>query len=217
MDATTAERKRRVKTGCLTCRQRRVKCDERKPTCQRCEAANIECSGYQIPRKIPLKRRATNDEANGQKAVNSTSTLPGNPLGGSPLVAYPNNPNDSQRPHLRAREVLAHHQYSYKTAALLFREDHLYFWRDQVLEAAWDTEFVYDAVVALGTMHRAVLLLSKPNDKWRGLDTKVIAFQAYGNALRQISGLYGKYNSQYLEMMIAVLLLLTYFEVIHSH
>lgn len=208
-----AERKRRVKKGCLTCRQRRVKCDERKPTCQRCQAANIECSGYQSPRKIPLKRRSIEEEGNLNTTVATSTILSKSQLDGSPLTAYPNNPNDLQRPHQRAREVLAHHQYACKTVTLLFREDHLYFWRNQLLEAAWDTEFVYDAVVAWGTMHRAVLLLSKPNDKWRGLDTKVIAFQAYGNALRQISGLYEYNDSRCTEMMIAVHLLLTYFEV----
>ncbi|KAH8879277.1 hypothetical protein GQ53DRAFT_849731 [Thozetella sp. PMI_491] len=32
--------------GCGTCRQRRVKCDERKPTCFRCEKARRICTGY---------------------------------------------------------------------------------------------------------------------------------------------------------------------------
>ncbi|KAF2756380.1 hypothetical protein EJ05DRAFT_63735 [Pseudovirgaria hyperparasitica] len=32
--------------GCYTCRKRRVKCDERKPTCARCEKANRQCAGY---------------------------------------------------------------------------------------------------------------------------------------------------------------------------
>ncbi|CAK7210772.1 hypothetical protein SBRCBS47491_000892 [Sporothrix bragantina] len=32
--------------GCLTCRRRRVKCDERQPHCQRCQKAGILCSGY---------------------------------------------------------------------------------------------------------------------------------------------------------------------------
>ncbi|KAF2097297.1 hypothetical protein NA57DRAFT_57889 [Rhizodiscina lignyota] len=32
--------------GCKTCRRRKVKCDERKPTCHRCEAASIKCEGY---------------------------------------------------------------------------------------------------------------------------------------------------------------------------
>uniref|UniRef100_A0A8H7N3N2 Zn(2)-C6 fungal-type domain-containing protein n=1 Tax=Bionectria ochroleuca TaxID=29856 RepID=A0A8H7N3N2_BIOOC len=33
----------RTKTGCLTCRQRRVKCDEALPICQSCGSANREC------------------------------------------------------------------------------------------------------------------------------------------------------------------------------
>ncbi len=32
--------------GCHTCRRRRVKCDERRPTCERCERGNHECEGY---------------------------------------------------------------------------------------------------------------------------------------------------------------------------
>ncbi|KAI9741767.1 MAG: hypothetical protein M1834_000153 [Cirrosporium novae-zelandiae] len=32
--------------GCRTCRMRHVKCDEAKPTCQRCQKAKMECRGY---------------------------------------------------------------------------------------------------------------------------------------------------------------------------
>ncbi|KAK3386880.1 hypothetical protein B0H63DRAFT_141793 [Podospora didyma] len=32
--------------GCLTCRARRIKCDEGKPTCKRCEKSGRECAGY---------------------------------------------------------------------------------------------------------------------------------------------------------------------------
>jgi hypothetical protein len=34
---------KRVRTGCLTCRQRHLKCDERKPTCQNCRKSNRTC------------------------------------------------------------------------------------------------------------------------------------------------------------------------------
>lgn len=37
----------RVRTGCTTCRERRVKCDEQKPTCLRCLAAHRTCRGNQ--------------------------------------------------------------------------------------------------------------------------------------------------------------------------
>ncbi|QRV78230.1 Fungal Zn(2)-Cys(6) binuclear cluster domain [Ceratobasidium sp. AG-Ba] len=36
----------RSKTGCLTCKNRRKKCDETRPACERCETAKMECLGY---------------------------------------------------------------------------------------------------------------------------------------------------------------------------
>ncbi|CCE86063.1 Piso0_005712 [Millerozyma farinosa CBS 7064] len=34
--------------GCWTCRNRKVKCDLRKPLCLRCERANLQCEGYSV-------------------------------------------------------------------------------------------------------------------------------------------------------------------------
>ncbi|KAE9369896.1 hypothetical protein N431DRAFT_443517 [Stipitochalara longipes BDJ] len=36
----------KVKTGCFSCRKRRVKCDERRPHCNRCIRCGIACEGY---------------------------------------------------------------------------------------------------------------------------------------------------------------------------
>ncbi|EPE10551.1 negative acting factor [Ophiostoma piceae UAMH 11346] len=40
------EIKRRTKTGCMTCRKRRIKCDETHPTCNNCKKSKRECAGY---------------------------------------------------------------------------------------------------------------------------------------------------------------------------
>ncbi|KAK9238261.1 hypothetical protein V1525DRAFT_401545 [Lipomyces kononenkoae] len=40
------EIKRRTKTGCLTCRKRRIKCDERHPICFNCAKSKRVCLGY---------------------------------------------------------------------------------------------------------------------------------------------------------------------------
>ncbi|CEP22856.1 unnamed protein product [Cyberlindnera jadinii] len=50
--------KRRTRTGCLTCRRRRIKCDERKPGCRNCEKSRICCAGYQRvkPTKQEIKK-----------------------------------------------------------------------------------------------------------------------------------------------------------------
>ncbi|KAF2213610.1 hypothetical protein CERZMDRAFT_111256 [Cercospora zeae-maydis SCOH1-5] len=36
----------RSKTGCKTCRRRKKKCDEARPSCQNCEKNNVLCEGY---------------------------------------------------------------------------------------------------------------------------------------------------------------------------
>ncbi|KAG9228504.1 hypothetical protein BJ875DRAFT_489804 [Amylocarpus encephaloides] len=48
----------KVRTGCFTCRSRRVKCDEAKPDCKRCAKFGVECGGYQ---KDKLQRPKTRD------------------------------------------------------------------------------------------------------------------------------------------------------------
>ncbi|KAG7111768.1 Aspercryptin biosynthesis cluster-specific transcription regulator like protein [Verticillium longisporum] len=37
---------RKVRTGCITCKIRRVKCDEVKPACERCTKTGRKCDGY---------------------------------------------------------------------------------------------------------------------------------------------------------------------------
>ncbi|KAI0601009.1 hypothetical protein F4775DRAFT_476225 [Biscogniauxia sp. FL1348] len=37
---------RKVRTGCLTCKIRKVKCDEGKPSCHRCVSTGRKCDGY---------------------------------------------------------------------------------------------------------------------------------------------------------------------------
>ncbi|KAF5565899.1 transcriptional regulatory moc3 [Fusarium napiforme] len=49
---TSGSRKKRYatkgKTGCITCRIRRVKCDEDKPSCHRCASTGRNCDGYDL-------------------------------------------------------------------------------------------------------------------------------------------------------------------------
>ncbi|KAI1615614.1 hypothetical protein EDD36DRAFT_417109 [Exophiala viscosa] len=38
--------RRRTRTGCLTCKKRKIKCDESKPSCQKCSSTGRKCDGY---------------------------------------------------------------------------------------------------------------------------------------------------------------------------
>jgi len=51
---------RKVRTGCVTCKTRHVKCDEQKPRCQRCVSTGRQCDGY-VP--IPPKQLRIKQEA----------------------------------------------------------------------------------------------------------------------------------------------------------
>ncbi|KAF2474349.1 uncharacterized protein BDR25DRAFT_215713, partial [Lindgomyces ingoldianus] len=46
----------KTRTGCITCKIRRIKCDEKKPSCQRCVSTGRKCDGYNPP-KEPTPRK----------------------------------------------------------------------------------------------------------------------------------------------------------------
>ncbi|KIW16552.1 hypothetical protein PV08_03740 [Exophiala spinifera] len=54
---------RRSRTGCITCKTRRIKCDEQKPSCRRCISSKLICEGYFVgPRSISAPSQLLNDE-----------------------------------------------------------------------------------------------------------------------------------------------------------
>ncbi|KAI1767372.1 hypothetical protein GGR53DRAFT_463473 [Hypoxylon sp. FL1150] len=54
--------RKRTKTGCLTCRKRRIKCDEGRPTCNNCLKSKRQCEGYhqRVIFKDPLSAYSSN-------------------------------------------------------------------------------------------------------------------------------------------------------------
>ncbi|KAI1353945.1 hypothetical protein F5Y01DRAFT_33719 [Xylaria sp. FL0043] len=67
LDRTTPPVKRRAthakaRTGCLTCKRRKVKCDEAKPACARCVKSGHRCAGYEIP---PQRKGADTADGDG--------------------------------------------------------------------------------------------------------------------------------------------------------
>ena len=44
--ASNTKTRKRTKTGCLTCRRRRIKCGEERPVCANCTKSKRQCEGY---------------------------------------------------------------------------------------------------------------------------------------------------------------------------
>ncbi|KAF4342448.1 transcriptional regulatory moc3 [Fusarium beomiforme] len=57
--------------GCVTCKQRRVKCDERKPWCKACLRLGIECTGYE-KHQLKFKDETTRYRANSAPATRAS-------------------------------------------------------------------------------------------------------------------------------------------------
>ncbi|KAL4763048.1 putative C6 finger domain protein [Aspergillus foveolatus] len=96
------EVKRRTKTGCLTCRKRRIKCDEGHPVCRNCVKSKRECLGYDPVFKQPTPsaiQPAPNPQpslvVNPQDPSPQQSSYPAAPPGYVPASSQPFAPSQS--------------------------------------------------------------------------------------------------------------------------
>ncbi|KAH8893092.1 hypothetical protein GQ53DRAFT_122989 [Thozetella sp. PMI_491] len=53
------QKKKKSRTGCTTCKIRKVKCDEEKPACRRCTSTGRVCDGYAVVREYDSLRHKT--------------------------------------------------------------------------------------------------------------------------------------------------------------
>ena len=129
---------KRAKTGCFSCRKRRVKCDEAKPECQRCKSANVHCEGYPAKKVLcvngperMLKRRLSSYSEGPLDIGNDALLNAGN-------VALP-----------------FYHQFITQTVYAISGGTRQQFWREDVARMAWSTDYVYHAMISLAAMHKS--------------------------------------------------------------
>ncbi|KAK4106028.1 hypothetical protein N658DRAFT_415173 [Parathielavia hyrcaniae] len=64
----TRTSKPKVRTGCITCKIRRVKCDEAKPGCHRCTSTGRQCDGYLgVTSSVPPSVRTVGGQPQGHE------------------------------------------------------------------------------------------------------------------------------------------------------
>lgn len=119
----------KVRTGCVTCKQRRVKCDERKPICNRCVKAGRQCGGYAPP---PPKDRN---------------------VAGQPLVIISYVAPDcsiSFLPGVGTREKRSLEFFKQHTLLETFATPD---WPEHLLRTSYYEDAIRHAIVALGALH----------------------------------------------------------------
>ncbi|KAM7200725.1 hypothetical protein V8F20_005227 [Naviculisporaceae sp. PSN 640] len=128
---------RRSRTGCITCKIRRVKCDETRPACHRCSSTGRTCDGYPAA-GVPSQhstRRALATAVRQLQVVGPAARVLGKPV-----------PVD---------DVACFDFFRVCTASMtgsVFPGEK--FWSMQMLQAAHAEPAVWTAAVALGALHR---------------------------------------------------------------
>ncbi|PWY80590.1 hypothetical protein BO70DRAFT_46024 [Aspergillus heteromorphus CBS 117.55] len=97
------EVKRRTKTGCLTCRKRRIKCDEGHPVCRNCVKSKRECLGYDPVFKQQPTPSAIQPAPNPHPSLvvnpqDPSTSYPAAPPGYMPAASQPFAPSESPAP-----------------------------------------------------------------------------------------------------------------------
>jgi hypothetical protein len=187
---------RRVRTGCATCRKRRVKCDEARPVCNRCRTANFVCEGYAPPRQAP----------------NAPLLAPASPRHDTPEGSSISELS-WRHTNWRQEQLPLYHHFVTTTVVRLFRQDHISFWRDQVAQMSYGLDIVYEALLAIGAMHRSSLLTCQHESFQEATKFRVLGLRAYGNALRLLPSHLTQHTVADILAALIVLMLLTYFEV----
>lgn len=117
--ATNPKMRKRTKTGCLTCRKRRIKCGEERPTCANCIKSKRQCEGYnqRVVFKPPI-----GDWPNHPGAVTSlqyhNSMLPGTRTSGYRPAQSAVQPQDNTLTSIQPRPI-TQFEYAVETGPTL--------------------------------------------------------------------------------------------------
>ncbi|KAH6880769.1 hypothetical protein B0T10DRAFT_519151 [Thelonectria olida] len=117
---------KKVRTGCITCKVRKVKCDESKPHCLRCVKTGRKCDGYRSP------------------SPRSAAT-PGRPLSLSPSPGFEST-----------QESRAFDYYRTRSAKILSGAIDASFWGGLVLKLSATEPAVRHAILAVSSLHECV-------------------------------------------------------------
>jgi len=91
--------RKRTKTGCLTCRKRRIKCGEERPTCKNCLKSKRGCEGYN--QRVVFKSPIGN-WPNPQQPANIVQFHNGGLPGSATSPTFPSGQNVTNPTHMEA-------------------------------------------------------------------------------------------------------------------
>ncbi|KAG4423737.1 hypothetical protein IFR04_003162 [Cadophora malorum] len=175
----------KTRTGCRTCKQRRIKCDESRPACQRCLKAGYICDGYDS-KKSPSPRDSSKREL-----LPKTTNSPGSPIANRSTVRIllPAQPSlQSHAPGAQPQDLEYFQYFQEQTVLELCGGFDEPLWNRFILQACQEAPFVRHIALSLaaqGRAEKAKLALNQPQ-KEGGSAHESYALRKYSSSLPQI-------------------------------
>ncbi|KAL3483097.1 hypothetical protein BJX62DRAFT_245222 [Aspergillus germanicus] len=179
---------RRSRTGCDTCKIRRVKCDETPGSCRNCTSTGRQCDGYELA-QLPRQRASILPTISSALAANN---------------ALPGRSADERR---------CFHVFQTRTIPMfvsLFESD---LWR-VVLQMSQSDPSVCHAVVAFSALHEETLICHLPAMRTSRWD---FALQQYGRALRLLVRRLGSNDPQLKYVILVCCIIFVLFELLNGN
>lgn len=187
----------KTRTACITCKNRRVKCGEERPYCQRCIKAGRRCEGYRllvVDETPSVFNRKTN-----HLHLNSSNTL---------LSAF----------RATEHEWQAYGLYTHKIASLLAGAFNADLWTNLVLQLAHTDDTVRNAIFALGHLFRHSNDADNPHISTCSCTHCLQALRSYNKSISSFSKHLGQYRSPTsVNVALASCALFISFEIFRMH
>ncbi|KAH7122616.1 hypothetical protein B0J11DRAFT_464583 [Dendryphion nanum] len=162
----------RTKSGCITCRIRRVKCDETKPECRRCLTSKRICDGY-LSSSNKMSRRELVEVVRQLSIIGPVSQA---------LTKNPYSSNPTSKP-LSSDDILFFNLFKHVTIPGTCKLFPSSFWERNVMQLTHTEPAIWHAAIALGAMHQRseAQILGKNKEEDQKLTRRAAAH--YGEAM----------------------------------
>lgn len=127
--------KGRSKTGCITCRKRKKKCDEAKPRCMNCEKNAVVCEGYNEKTLWKSGKERAEEERQSRQITHITL---------QPIFQGVETPEDM---------VFLNHYINHLSGVLTVESQHKNAFKDMLLQMAVEHRGLMHSILALASKH----------------------------------------------------------------
>ena len=188
--------KPKLRTGCRTCKFRRINCDETKPSCKRCTSTGRKCDGYGFPKSLS----------------SSTTTRKADVSAAKPIVPFPTFDNAT------VQERRLFHRFQHCTVPAFCPDSDAGLWARLLAPAALQEPLVRDAILALAALHedhqdRQGEYTSQTPER----ESYTLALKRYESSLRQLNQRLNEPAKENAKIAIVTSIVFAYFELLRRN